>query len=110
MANVRSYNIFSDIQKRSDAGFVYMDSNGNLYKPEALRRAFFKEYSEQVREMSIDPIETPYYDYEGEKMKDFITLDEVQEIIMDAFEAEQPTENEEGQNEKYAKILHAPRS
>lgn len=100
MANVRSYNIFSDIQKRSDAGFVYMDSNGNLYKAESLRKTFFKEYSEQVREMSIDPIETPYSEFEDEKMKDFITLDEVQEIIMDAFEMDETTENEEGQNEK----------
>nr|DAG98346.1 MAG TPA: hypothetical protein [Tectiviridae sp.] len=100
MANVRSYNVFNDIQKRIDSGFVYMDSNGNLYKAESLRKAFFKEYSEQVREMSIDPIETPYSEFEDEKMKDFITLDEVQEIIMDAFEMDETTENEEGQNEK----------
>ena len=77
-----------------------MDSNGNLYKAESLRKTFFKEYSEQVREMSIDPIETPYSEFEDEKMKDFITLDEVQEIIMDAFEMDETTENEEGQNEK----------
>lgn len=100
MANVRSYNVFNDIQKRIDSGFVYMDSNGNLYKAESLRKAFFKEYSEQVREMSIDPIETPYSEFEDEKMKDFITLDEVQEIIMEVFEPDETTENEEGQNEK----------
>ena len=100
MANVRSYNIFSDIQKRSDAGFVYMDSNGNLYKAESLRKTFFKEYSEQVREMSIDPIETPYSEFEDEKMKDFITLDEVQEIIMEAFEPDESADNNEVESEK----------
>lgn len=100
MANVRSYNIFSDIQKRSDAGFVYMDSNGNLYKAESLRKTFFKEYSDKVRDMELDPIEILYSEFEDEKMKDFITLDEVQEIIMDAFESDETAENEEGQNEK----------
>ena len=94
------YNIFSDIQKRSDAGFVYMDSNGNLYKAESLRKTFFKEYSEQVREMSIDPIETPYSEFEDEKMKDFITLDEVQEIIMEAFEPDESADNNEVESEK----------
>lgn len=100
MANVRSYNVFNDIQKRIDSGFVYMDSNGNLYKAESLRKSFFKEYSEQVREMFIDPIETPYSEFEDEKMKDFITLDEVQEIIMEAFEPDESAENNEVESEK----------
>ena len=100
MANVRIYNVFNDIQKRIDSGFVYMDSNGNLYKAESLRKSFFKEYSEQVREMFIDPIETPYSEFEDEKMKDFITLDEVQEIIMEAFEPDESAENNEVESEK----------
>lgn len=100
MANVRNHNLFSDIEKRSDNGFVYMDSNGNLYKAESLRKIYFKEYSEKVRDGEIDPIELPYSDYEGEKMNNYITLDEVQEIIMDAFEPDETAENEEGQNEK----------
>lgn len=100
MANVRSYNIFSDIQKRSDAGFVYMDSNGNLYKDESLRKTFFKEYSDKVRDMELDPIEIPYSEFEDEKMKDFITLDEVQEIIMEAFEPDESADNNEVESEK----------
>lgn len=100
MANVRSYNIFSDIQKRSDAGFVYMDSNGNLYKAESLRKTFFKEYSEKVRDMELDPIEISYFEFEDEKMKDFITLDEVQEIIMEAFEPDESANNNEVESEK----------
>lgn len=100
MANVRSYNIFSDIQKRSDAGFVYMDSNGNLYKAESLRKTFFKEYSDKVRDMELDPIEIPYSEFEDEKMKDFITLDEVQEIIMEAFEPDESADNNEVESEK----------
>lgn len=100
MASVRSYNIFSDIQKRSDAGFVYMDSNGNLYKAESLRKTFFKEYSDKVRDMELDPIEIPYSEFEDEKMKDFITLDEVQEIIMEAFEPDESADNNEVESEK----------
>lgn len=100
MANVRSYNIFSDIQKRSNAGFVYMDSNGNLYKAESLRKTFFKEYSDKVRDMELDPIEIPYSEFEDEKMKDFITLDEVQEIIMEAFEPDESADNNEVESEK----------
>lgn len=70
-------NIIKIINTAVEKGEVLIDSEGNTITPEKVKTILKKEYQNGLKNGSIDMESTSFKDYETERMKDYLTTNQL---------------------------------
>lgn len=90
-------NIISFIEKSVEKEETLIDIDGNLFTPEKVKSILKKEYQTGLKDGTIDMESTSFKDYEVERMKDYISVNDILAIFQtrEVEAEEESTESEE---------------